>query len=69
MLGQALHGNPKTGKCASTFEVNLLKVSEKEVIKGYPQTEQKCLSGNFDGGTLAELYEGSPASDSCCWIT
>jgi len=24
------------------------------LLKGYPHTEQKCLSGNLDGGTLAE---------------
>lgn len=35
--------------------------------KGYPHTAQKCLSGNFEGGTLAEVYEGSPASASCCY--
>lgn len=27
-------------------------------IKRYPQTAQKCLGGNFEGGAAAVMYEG-----------
>ena len=35
--------------------------------KGYPQTAQKCLSGNLDGGAFAVAQVGSPSSTSCCF--
>ena len=28
------------------------------MTRGYPQTAQKCLGGNFEGGAAAVRYEG-----------
>ena len=48
----------------NTDSINAIILS----TKGYPQTAQKCLEGNLEGGTTAVIYDGDLDASGGCEI-